>query len=106
MENYDAVGRWRTTEDAVRIDASGGLPDGSKFVGVGGLQQALLARPEMFSSALAEKLITYALGRGVETYDAPAIRQVLRQSAAEDYRFSSFILGVVRSAPFQMRRSL
>ncbi len=106
MENYDAVGRWRATEDAVRIDASGGLPDGSKFVGVGGLQQALLARPEMFSSALAEKLITYALGRGVETYDAPAIRQVLRQSAAEDYRFSSFILGVVRSAPFQMRRSL
>ena len=106
MENYDAVGRWRTTEDAVRIDASGGLPDGSKFVGVGGLQQALLARPEMFSSALAEKLLTYALGRGVETYDAPSIRQVLRQSAAEDYRFSSFILGVVRSAPFQMRRSL
>jgi hypothetical protein len=104
LENYDAVGRWRTVEDAVPIDASGGLPDGSKFEGVSGLQQALLKRPELFATTFSEKLLTYALGRGVEYYDAPALRKIVRESGTADFRFSSFILGIVNSTPFQMRR--
>jgi hypothetical protein len=105
LENYDAVGRWRTTEEGRPIDASGNLPDGSRFTGVAGLQQALLKYPELFTGTFTEKLLTYALGRGVETYDAPAVRQVVRQVQGSDYRFSSFILGIVNSTPFQMRRS-
>ncbi|MEX2262691.1 MAG: DUF1592 domain-containing protein [Bryobacteraceae bacterium] len=105
MENYDAVGRWRAVEDGVRIDASGSLPDGSKFEGVSGLQQALLSRPELFASTFTEKLLTYALGRGVEYYDSPAVRKVVREARTNDYRFSSMILGIVNSTPFQGRRS-
>jgi len=105
LENFDAVGRWRTLDADVPIDSSGGLPDGSRFTGAGGLEQALLKRPELFVRTMAEKLLTYALGRGVETYDAPAVRQIVRDAQAADYRFSSLILGVVHSAPFQMRRS-
>ena len=105
LENYDAVGRWRAVQDGKPIDASGGLPDGSKFDGVAGLEQALLRQPESFASTFCEKLLTYALGRGVEGYDGPALRRITRQAGAENYRFSSFILGVVQSAPFQMRRS-
>jgi len=105
LENYDAVGRWRTSEDARPIDASGNLPDGSKFTGAAGLRQALLNRPEVFATTFTEKLVTYALGRGVEYYDAPAIRKVVQESRTNDYRFSSFILGIVSSSPFQMRIS-
>jgi mono/diheme cytochrome c family protein len=105
FENYDAIGRWRTAEDGKPVDNSGGLPDGSTFEGVAGLQQALLHRPELFVGTLSEKLLTYALGRGVEYYDAPAIRKIVRESKVEDYRFSSVILGIVNSTPFQMRRS-
>jgi hypothetical protein len=105
LENYDAVGRWRTAEDGQRIDASGGLPDGGKFEGVAGLRRALLARPDVFARTFAEKLLTYALGRGVEWYDQPAIRRMENDARAADYRFSSFILGIVNSTPFQMRRS-
>jgi hypothetical protein len=105
FENYDAVGRWRTVADNAAVDASGSLPDGSKFVGVSGLQQALLKRPELFARTLTEKLMTYALGRGVESYDAPPIRAVVRDARDHDYKFSSFIVGIVNSPPFQMRRS-
>jgi hypothetical protein len=105
FENYDAVGRWRKTEEDIEIDSSGSLPDGSKFTGVAGLQQAILKRPELFATTFTEKLLTYGVGRGVEYYDAPAIRKVVRGAAANDFRFSSFILGIVNSAPFQMRRS-
>jgi hypothetical protein len=105
MENYDAVGRWRTAEEGVAIDATGGLPDGAKFDGVSGLQQSLLARPDVFAGTFTEKLLTYALGRGVEYYDAPAVRGIVRDSRTKDYRFSTFILGIVNSTPFQMRRS-
>ncbi len=105
LENYDAVGRWRTVEETTPIDASGGLPDGSKFDGVSGLQQALLGRPEVFLTTFTEKLLTYALGRRVEYYDAPAVRRVVREARTKDFRFSSFILGVVSSTPFQMRSS-
>jgi hypothetical protein len=105
LENYDAVGRWRTAVDGKAIDASGGLPDGSTFDGVAGLEQALLSHPDAFAATFSEKLLTYALGRGVEAYDAPAVRTIVRQAQGEDFRFSSFILGVVNSTPFQMRRS-
>jgi len=103
MENYDAIGRWRIAEQGTPVDASGGLPDGSNFDGIDGLQAALLRRPEVFAGTLTEKLMTYALGRGVETYDAPAVRAVLRSARASGYRFSSIIIGIVNSTPFQMR---
>ncbi len=107
LENYDAIGRWRETEvpdSKLNVDAAGALPDGAKFNGVDGLERAILARPEMFLTTLTEKLMIYALGRGVETSDAPYVRQVLRQAAPSNYSFSSIILGIVQSAPFQMRR--
>jgi cytochrome c551/c552 len=105
LEKFDAIGRRRAVEEGSPIDASGGLPDGSRFEDVDGLEHALLSRPEMFVGALAEKLMTYALGRGVETYDAPAIRTIVRESRPHDYRFSSIVLGIVKSTPFQMRKS-
>ena len=105
LENYDAVGRWRTIEEQKPIDSTGGLPDGTTFQGVDGLQKALMAKPELFVQTFTEKLMTYALGRGVESYDAPAVRKVVADARAGDYRFSSVILGIVNSTPFQMRRS-
>jgi len=104
LENYDAIGRWRELENSAPIDVAGGLPDGSKFSGVAGLEQAVLARPELFAGALAERLLIYALGRGIEASDAPAVRAIVRDARFADYRFSSIILGVVKSPPFQMRR--
>ena len=105
LENFDAVGRWRTVESGTPIDSSGGLPDGSKFTGVSGLEQAVLHRPEIFVGTITEKLLTFALGRGVESYDGPAIRKVVREALANEFRFSSLILGIAASTPFQMRRS-
>ena len=105
LEKFDAVGRRRNVENGVPIDASGGFPDGSRFVDVDGLEAALLRRPELFVSAFAEKLLTYASGRGVEYYDAPAIRTVVKDARAQDFHISSIVLGVVRSKPFQMRMS-
>ncbi len=104
LENFDAVGRWRTLEEGKLVDVSGGLPDGSKFAGVAGLEEGLLNRPEVFVGTLTEKLLTFALGRGVEHYDAPAIRKIVRDARASDYRFSSIIVGIARSTPFTMRR--
>ena len=105
LENYDAVGRWRTEEAGVPIDASGTLFDGTTFNGVAELQAALLQRPELFVTSVTEKLLTFAIGRGVEYYDAPAVRSILRETKAEDYRFTALVLGVVNSMPFQMRRA-
>jgi len=105
LENFDAVGRSRIVEEGKPIDAAGGLPDGSQFSGVDGLEQALLKRPQVFVGTLTEKLLTFALGRGVEHYDAPAVRQIVRDSEAKDYRFSSLIVGIATSTPFQLRRS-
>ncbi|HSH16668.1 MAG TPA: DUF1592 domain-containing protein, partial [Verrucomicrobiae bacterium] len=106
MENYDAIGRWRTMEDGVTVDASGGMPDGSEFIGVDGLEAGIQRRPDLFVGTFAEKLLTFALGRGMETYDAPAVRKIVREAAAKDYRFSAVILGVVNSRPFTMRKAL
>jgi mono/diheme cytochrome c family protein len=105
LEKFDAVGRRRTAEAGVPIDASGGAPDGSKFADVKGLEAALLRRPELFAGTLTERLLTYALGRGVEYYDAPATRAIVRNAKAQNYRLSSIVLGVVKSPPFQMRKS-
>ena len=106
MENFDAIGRWRTrTESGSAVDASGGLPDGSEFTGTSGLRTALLRRPELFVGTLTEKLMTYGLGRGIEYSDASSVRAIVRQAQAQDYRFSSLVLGIVRSDPFQMRMS-
>jgi hypothetical protein len=105
LENFDAVGRWRTIgESGARIDASGVLPDGSKFSGIDGLRDALLGS-DRFVSTMTEKMLTYALGRGLEYYDAPAVRAIVRGAAADDYRFSTLVAGVVQSAPFRMRRA-
>jgi len=106
MEHFDAVGRWRARSEAgTAIDSSGGLPDGSTFEGVAELREALLSRPELFVTTVTEKLLTYALGRGVDYYDAPAVRAITRDAGSHEYRFSSLILGIVKSSPFQMRRS-
>jgi Protein of unknown function (DUF1585)/Protein of unknown function (DUF1588) len=105
LEQFDAVGRWRATEEGKPVDAAGGLPDGSQCVGVAGLEQALLERPEWFVRTLTEELFTFALGRAPEAYDAPAIRKIVRAARANDYRFSSLILGLTTSTPFQMRNS-
>ena len=105
LENFDAVGRWRTAEERKPIDASGGLPDGSTFTGVAALERGLLQRPELFAGTVSEKLLTYALGRGVESYDAPAIREIVRRAQADNFRLSSLILGIVSSTPFQMRKT-
>jgi hypothetical protein len=103
LENFDAVGRWRELEAGRPVDASGGLPDGRRFVGVAGLEQGLLARPDVLTRTLTEKLLTFALGRGIEPYDGPAVRAVVRRAAANDYRLSEIVLGIVNSAPFRMR---
>ncbi len=105
LENFDGIGGWRTTDANVPIDASGVLPDGTRFEGPAGLRQVLLSRSEEFVTNVTEKLLTYALGRGAEYYDAPAIRKIVREAAPGDYRWSSLIMGIVRSTPFQMRRS-
>ena len=105
LENFDGIGAWRTTEGGTPIDASSTLPDGAAFAGASGLRNLLLGREERFAETVTEKLLTYALGRGVEYYDAPAVRSVTHAAAASDYRWSSVILGIVESTPFQMRRS-
>jgi hypothetical protein len=103
LENFDAVGRWRDLEEGRPVDASGGLFPGQTAQGIDAVEQTLIDHPELFARALTEKLLTYALGRGMTEQDAPAIRQIVRQSAADNFRFSSLIQGIVESVPFQMR---
>jgi mono/diheme cytochrome c family protein len=107
LENFDAIGEWRDMDRyaGARIDASGQLADGTPVAGPADLRQALMRRPEQFVQTAAEKLMTYALGRSVEYYDMPAVRQIVRDTARDRYRFSSIVLGIVKSAPFQMRKA-
>lgn len=105
FENYDAVGRWRTSEGGVPVDASGVMPDGTKFQNASDLQTALLQRPELFVSTVAEKLLVYGLGRGLAPHDAPAVRKIVEQARGKQYRFSSLVLGIVNSTPFTMRNT-
>jgi len=105
-ETFDAIGRWRTRgDDGLPIDAAGSLPDGTKYEGVAGLRQAVLKHPEAFVRTVTQKLLTYGLGRGLEYYDAPAVRGIVRNARTHEYRFSSLIVDIVNSTPFQMRRS-
>jgi hypothetical protein len=103
LENFDAVGAWRSQDAGQRIDASGELADGTKVDGIAGLRKALVSRPDVFAGTLTEKLLTYALGRGLDYRDMPAVRAIVRDGARHDYRFSSILFGVVHSVPFQMR---
>jgi mono/diheme cytochrome c family protein len=106
LENYDGVGRWRSEDAGAPIDASGTLPDGTVFEGPASLSRLFLTKyRDDFVRTATEKLLTYAVGRGVEAYDYPAVRAVARQAARDDYRVSSWILAVVKSTPFQMRRT-
>ncbi len=105
LENYSAIGQWRTLDQERPVDAQGGMADGSEFDGVDGLEEALLQRSHIFVRTLSEKLLTYALGRGVTSPDAPAIREIVRQSKKSDYQFSAIISALVQSRPFTMRRS-
>ena len=107
LENFDATGKWRSIDidGQTPIDASGVLPDGTRLQGPAELRKILLSHPEQLVTTLTQKLLTYSLGRGVEYYDAPAIRKIMQDAAINDYRWSSIILGIVRSVPFQMRKS-
>jgi cytochrome c553 len=104
LENYDLAGKWRDTDGGVPINASGTLVDGTTLDGPGSLRTALLARREALVGTTTEKLLTYALGRRLEPFDMPAVRTIVRDAAAQDYRLSSIVLGIVRSTPFQMKR--
>ena len=104
LENFDAIGRWRVESDGgTPVDSAGVLADGTPVDGPASLVDALLIRPESFVTTVTEKLLTYGLGRGVEYFDAPAVRRIVRDAAAEDYRWSAIIAGIARSVPFQMR---
>ena len=106
LENFDAIGRWRERTDGFEpLDVTGSFPDGTTFAGAAGLRDTLLDRSDQFVRTLAAKLLTYGLGRAVGHYDMPAVRAIEREAAADGYRFSSLILGVVKSTPFQMRRA-
>ena len=105
LENFDGIGHWRTDDGDSPVDSSGVLPDGSRFEGPIGLRKVLLDKEEQFVHTVTEKLLTYALGRGLEYYDAPAIRKIMREAAPNDYRWSALVRGIVRSTAFQMRRS-
>jgi hypothetical protein len=107
LENFDAIGRWRTVDESFnRIEASGTLPDGTRFDGVAELRAALIRQPERFVNTVTEKLMIYALGRGLEYYDMPAVRKIVRDTAAARYPMESLIAGVVQSRPFQFRNAL
>ncbi|QDU75863.1 hypothetical protein Pan97_29050 [Bremerella volcania] len=103
LESFDAVGRWRELENGQPVDASGELPDGSFLSGIDALEKFFLERPEIFATTIVEKLMTYALGRGIESYDGPAIRRVVSDAERDNYQFSTLVKGIVLSPPFLMR---
>ncbi len=106
LEHFDAVGRWRAADEAgTAVDASGALPGGAPFEGLPGLRSLLLSRREQFVGTVADRLLSFALGRGVEYYDRPALRRIMREAAPGGYRWSSTIVAIIKSAPFQMRRA-
>ena len=101
LENFDGVGAWRLKDEGQPIDPAGQLADGTKIDGAASLRAFVMRDSEQFVRVVAEKLLTYGLGRGVETGDMPLVRSIVRDASARDYRFSTLVLGVVRSAPFQ-----
>jgi hypothetical protein len=104
LENFDAIGAWRDQEGRFPVDASGELPDGRSFEGPAGLKAILKAQEVQFTRALAEKMLTFALGRGLEYYDRRAVDEITAAVRAQEHKFSSLVLGIVKSEPFQMRR--
>jgi len=104
LENFDGVGEWRTKEPGGAVDPSGQLADGTKIDGPVALRNAIMKHPEQFVRTLTEKMLTYGLGRGLEYYDMPTVRGIARDASRNDYKFSSIVLGIVKSTPFQMRR--
>jgi len=105
LENFDATGKWREREGGSKIDASGITPDGFPLKGPSDLRNYLMSHPDQFATTVTEKLLTYALGRGVEEYDYPVIRKIVRDSAPGEYKWSSLVIAIAKSTPFQMRRS-
>jgi hypothetical protein len=106
LENFDVIGGWRTVDETGKpVDSSGATIGGDKVDGLAGLRSLLLAQPEQFPRTLTEKLLAYALGRRLEYSDEPAVRKIVHDAAANGYRWSSLIVGIVESAPFLMRRS-
>ena len=105
LESFDGIGRWRKTEEGAPIDTSGTLFNGVDVDGVVGLRQNLVAHSEVFVGVITEKMLTYALGRGLEYYDMPAVRKIVRDAKSRNFRFSSIVLGIVRSTPFQMKEA-
>src|SRR5262249_15946014 len=104
LENFDAVGRWREVDESYNpIDASGVLPSGARFDSLSAFQAELLRRPEQFAATVTEKLLTYALGRGLEPYDMPAVRRIVADTAPGQYKLSALIVGITKSVPFMMR---
>ena len=106
LENFDAVGKWRTRDGSFPVDASGALPDGRSFSGPAELTGILASEREAFAKALTSKMLTYALGRGLEPYDRRTVRMIARKLPDHDYRFSGLVLEIVNSLPFQMRRGV
>jgi mono/diheme cytochrome c family protein len=105
LENFDAVGHWRTRDRGLPIDASGTLFNGAAVDGVSGLRQMLVGNPNVFVGVMSEKMLTYALGRGITTTDMPAVRKIVQDARSRDYKFSSLVLGVVKSTPFQFKEA-
>ena len=103
LENFDATGRWRASDGGAPIDPSGVMFDGSKLDNPAALRRALTKRPEIFVGVMTEKMLTYALGRGVEFSDMPAVRKIVSNAAKQDFKFSALVAGVVDSTPFQMK---
>ena len=104
LENFDGIGKWRTKEAGQKLDASGQLVDGSKIDGVISLRQGLLRYSPQFVRTVTEKLLTYALGRGVEYDDMPVVRSIVHEAAKTDYSLSGIVLQIVKSTPFQTNR--
>ena len=105
LENFDGVGAFRTSDGGAPVDPSGTMLNGATFDGLGAFKQLLLSHQDAFLATMTENLLTYALGRGVEAYDMPAVRQILRDAANDDYRWSAIVSAIARSVPFQMRRA-
>jgi hypothetical protein len=105
LENFDGIGMWRSTDNGASIDATSQLSDGTTVNGPAALRKAVLQRPDVFARNMTEMLFTYALGHGVTYADMPYVRGVLKDSARGNYRFSSLVVGIAKSLPFQQRRS-
>ncbi len=104
LENFDAIGAWRAKDGQIAIDASGTLPDGRTFNGPDGLREILTSQKDMFAECVVDKMLTYALGRGLERYDRRTVREIAKKASATNYRFSSVVLEIVKSLPFEMRQ--